>query len=388
AYARVRGYRSQVAVPLLRHDEAIGTVSLTRAESGGFTDDEIALLQTFADQAVIAIENVRLFTELQASNRDLTDAHSTRTATSEVFRVISHSQADVQPVFAAILDCAVRLCEADAGAMLRVDNDQLVLIEIKPRTPEAWAILNEHYPRPVDVTSLTGRAVVEARIVHVPDTEDPTAPAHLAHLLRGIGYRSQLSVPILRKGLPIGVLTLTRRVPGPFSEPQVELVQTFAEQAVIAIENARLLGELQARTQDLTRSVGQLTALGEVGRAVSSTLDLETVLTTIVSRAVQLADVEAGAIYQHDESAEVFPLRAPQNLPAEFLEIARPLALPKGEGVTGRLAVAREPVQIPDITVPDAYHGRKRYVLLGMGHRALLAVPLISEDHIVGGLVV
>ena len=111
-------------------------------------------------------------------------------------------------------------------------------------------------------------------------------------------------------------------------------------------------------------------------------------LTTIVSRAVQLSGLEAGAIYEYDETAEVFHLRATQSLPAEFLEIARPLALPKGEGATGRLAVTREPVQIPDVAAPEAYHGRMRDVLLRLGHRALLAVPLISEDHIVGGLVV
>src|SRR5262249_57988385 len=119
--------------------------------------------------------------------------------------------------------------------------------------------------------------------------------------------------------------------------------------AVIAIENARLLTELQARTSELTRSVGELTALGEVGRALSSTLDLETVLTTIVSRAVQLSGLEAGAIYEYDEVAEVFHLRATQNLPEGFLEIVRPFALPKGEGATCRLAVTREPVQIPDV---------------------------------------
>src|SRR5262249_7498704 len=160
---------------------------------------------------------------------------------------------------------------------------------------------------------------------------------------------------------------------------EVALLQTFADQAVIAIENARLLTELRARTQELTRSVEQLTALGEVGRAVSSTLDLETVLTTIVSRAVQLSGLEAGAIYEYDETAEVFPLRATQNLPEEFLEIARPLALPKGEGATGRLAVTREPVQIADLADLDAYRGRMRDVLLRLGHRALLAVPPLTD---------
>ena len=165
-------------------------------------------------------------------------------------------------------------------------------------------------------------------------------------------------------------------------------METFADQAAIAIENARLLSELQARTAELTRSVGQLTALEEVGRAVSSTLDLETVLTTIVSRAVQLSGAEAGAIYEYDEVDEAFHLRATQNLPDEFLAVARPTALRRGEGATGQLAVTRQPVLIPDIAVPGAYQSRLRDVLVGLGHRALLAVPLLREGHVVGGLVV
>jgi two-component system, NtrC family, sensor kinase len=195
-------------------------------------------------------------------------------------------------------------------------------------------------------------------------------------------------MPMLRGNNPVGVIVVSRAQSGPFSTAEVELLHTFADQAVIAIENVRLFTELQARTAELTRSVQQLTALGEVGRAVSSTLDLETVLTTIVSRAIQLAGLEAGAIYEYDETAELFHLRATQNLPDEFLEIARPLALPKGEGATGRLAVTREPVQIPDVEAPEAYQGRMRDILLRLGYRALLAVPLISEYHIVGGLVV
>src|SRR5262249_32969240 len=157
------------------------------------------------------------------------------------------------------------------------------------------------------------------------------------------GWRSALAVPMLREGEPVGAIMVTRTEPGSFESGNVELLQTFADQAVIAIENARLLGEIQKRTAELQRSVEQITALGEAVHAVSSSLDLETVLTTIVSRAVQLSDLEAGAIYEYDETAEVFHLRATQNLPAEFLEIAGPLALPKGEGATGRLAVTREP---------------------------------------------
>ena len=164
-----------------------------------------------------------------------------------------------------------------------------------------------------------GRAVVEARVVHVPDIEDPAAPPALTSVSKGLGFRSQLSVPILRGGQPIGVLVLSRHAPGPFSDAQIELVETFADQAVIAIENARLLSELQARTAELTRSVGQLTALGDVGRAVSSTLDLDTVLTTIVSRAAQLAGADGGSIYEYDEATEEFALRATHNLDDQVL---------------------------------------------------------------------
>jgi signal transduction histidine kinase len=373
---------------MLRHEEAIGTISLTRGEPGGFTGDEIALLQTFADQAVIAIENVRLFKELQTSNCDLTDALSRQTATSEVLRVISRSQTDVQPVFAAILDCAVRLCKADLGAICRVDDGRLVLVEVNPSVPEPWAILHESYPRPVDTTSLIGRAALEAKVIHVPDTEDVSAPAHLTRVTRGLGFRSQLSVPILRDARPIGVLALNRRAPGPFSEPQIELVKTFADQAVIAIENARLLGELQTRTRELTRSVNELTALGDVSRALSSTLDLATVLTTIVSRAVQLSGLDGGVVFEYDEAAEEFVQRVATETGGALAEIRRNTRFRKGEGVLGRTAITLEPAQVPDITVPGAYESRLRDNLIASGIRAILAVPMVREGRLIGCLAV
>jgi signal transduction histidine kinase len=193
-------------------------------------------------------------------------------------------------------------------------------------------------------------------------------------------------VPILRGGQPIGVLSLTRRVPGPFSEPQIELVQTFADQAVIAIENARLLGELQARTAELTQSVGQLTALGEISQAVSSTLDVETVLQTIVSRASQLAGADGCAIYEYDEATEAFHIRATHNLDPVLVETLRAAPLRKGEGAMGRAAETREPTQVADIAAPDAYQSHIRDTLLDAGYRALLSVPLLREGKIIGSL--
>ena len=392
--ARRQGWRSILSVPLMREGVSIGAIVLRRTEAHLFTERQIALLQTFADQAVIAIENVRLFTELKEKNRALTQAHAQvsealerQTATAEVLELIASSPGDLQPTFDGIVQRARQLCDGLFSALYGF-HGELVTIEADDHvTPANRELLRSRFPIAVNRSAIMQRVFLEHRVVHV---EDAAADPHLRRIpfQQAVGYRTVLFVPMLREGAAIGAIVVARGEVRPFTDTQIALLQAFANQAAIAIENTRLFKELETRTQDLTRSVGQLTALGEVGRAVSSTLDLETVLTTIVSRAVQLADVEAGAIYEYDEAAEVFHLRATQNLSEEFLEIARPLALPKGEGATGRLAVTREPVQIPDITAPDAYHGRMRDVLLRMGHRALLAVPLISEDHIVGGLVV
>src|SRR6185295_19420974 len=173
----------------------------------------------------------------------------------------------------------------------------------------------------------------------------------------------------------------------PFSDKQIALVQTFADQAVIAIENVRLFKELQSRTEALTKSVGQLTALGEVGQAISSTLDLETVLQTIVQRAVQLTGLDTGGIYEYDEVGELFTLRAAQNMSEEIAEMLRSEPIRKGEGAVGTTAVTREPVQVPDIQ-NENYQGRLREILVRSGRRAVLAVPLLREDHIIGALAV
>ncbi len=163
-------------------------------------------------------------------------------------------------------------------------------------------------------------------------------------------------------------------------------METFADQAAIAIENARLVNELQARTAELTRSVHELQALGEVSQALSSTLDLETVLNTIVSRANQLAGTDGGSVYEYDEQSETFQLRATDNLDEDVVVVARRTPIPRGEGILGRMAMTREAAQIPDIGQESAYHSPLRDVLLRTGTRALLAIPLLREDHLIGGL--
>jgi GAF domain-containing protein len=387
--ARARGYRSQVVVPMLRRDEAVGTIALTRRDPGGFGEDEIALLQTFADQAVIAIENARLLSELQATNRELTTALDKQTATSDILRVISRSQTDVEPVFQAIMDSAAVLLRAQSGALTRIIDGRLVLAAFTATDEAGEAALKANFPMSLDSGRLSALTVQARAPFNVADCEtDPRLTETGRRIARARGYRSQVVVPMLRHDEPVGTILLTRGEPGGFSDDEIALLETFADQAVIAIENARLLTELQARTQELTQSVGQLTALGEVGQAVSSSLDVDTVLSTIVGRAVQLAGADGGTLYEYDEGAESFELRATTNVDDQVRQLQRTSRLRLGEGAVGVAGQTREPVQIPDIAVEGAYDSRLREALLCAGTRALLAVPLLREERILGGLVV
>ncbi|HEX5863863.1 MAG TPA: ATP-binding protein, partial [Casimicrobiaceae bacterium] len=197
-----------------------------------------------------------------------------------------------------------------------------------------------------------------------------------------------LALPMLREGIPVGAIVVAWAECGSMQQGQEELLRTFADQAVIAIENVRLFTELEARTTELTQSVGELRALGEVGQAVSSTLDLETVLSTIVSRATQLTGVDGGSIWEYDETREEFYLHATDKLPDELVEALRAMPIKKGEGALGRLAVTGEPVQMRDIVDEGVYQSRVREILIRLGYHSLLAVPLLSEDRLLGGLTV
>jgi len=385
-------FPNTLSVPLLREGVPLGAITVTRAEVARFSDRQIALLQTFADQAVIAIENVRLFTELQEKNRALTQAHAQVTetleqqmATSEILRVISRSQTDVQPVFDTIVRSAVRLCDGLFSGLYQFDGELLHHAAHHNFTPEALEEVRRVFPARPTRTLFVGRAIVERAVVHIPDFDiDPEYEHHA--LSRAVGQRSGLWVPMLREGAPIGVIGVSRAEAGPFSDSEIELLKTFADQAVIAVENARLLSELQERTRQLSQSVNQLTALGEVGRAVSSTLDLETVLSTIVSRAVQLSGLDGGVVFEYDERAEEFVQRAMTETGEALAEARRATRIRKGEGVLGHTAFTLEPVQVPDIAVPGAYEGRLRETLIESGIRAILAVPMVRESRLIGCL--
>jgi len=381
--ARRLGFRTILSVPLVREGVAIGAIQLRRPESVPFTDKQVSLLQTFADQAVIAIENVRLFKELEARNRELRVSLEQQTATSELLKVIGRSTLDLQPIFETLAENAITLCAAERALIYRFDGQVLRVVATHNASAELITFL-ERNPLALSRASAAGRASLERRTIHLQDVL--ADPEYTYGATQVDAVRTVLGIPMLRADELLGVIIIYRHEVLPFTDSQVALMETFADQAAIAIENARLLSELQARTAELTRSVQELQALGEVSQALSSTLDLETVLATIVSRASQLAGAAGCSIYEYDEAAEHFELRATHNDDAQFVEALRAAPLRKGEGLMGRAAEMRETIQIPDITQPGAYQSSVRATLIRFGYRALLAVPLLREDQIIGSL--
>ena len=323
----------------------------------------------------------RLTEELEVRKRELAEAVEQQRATSEILRVISRSPAEVP--FDTIAATALRLCGAVLANIFTFDGELLHIAALAIPDPEQRDAVRRLYPRPPDRAQASSRAVLTRSVVAIHDTHsDPD------YGLKQFGFRSLLGVPLMRDGTPIGAIVVGRREPGPFPEQQIALLQTFADQTVIAIENVRLFKELEARTTELARLVEQLRALSEVGQAVSSTLDLETVLSTIVSRATQLASMDGGAIYEYEEGRGEFRLHATERLPNELVEALRSAPIPSGEGAVGGLATSGEPVAIPDIKDEALYQSRVREILLRLGYRSLLAVPLLRESRLLGGLLV
>jgi signal transduction histidine kinase len=319
-----------------------------------------------------------------ALTRELADVLEQQAATSEILRAISRSRTEVP--FETIAAAALKLCDASSANIFTFDGELLHAAALAIASPEGEAAVRRLFPRRPDRGLAASRAVLTRAMVVIPDTQQD--PEYELWDGGQWGFRSVVGIPLMRDREPIGALVVGRRDPGPFPDRQIALLQTFADQAVIALENVRLFRQLEARTTQLALSVEQLRALSEVGHAVSSTLDLETVLSTIVSRATQLASMDGGLMYEYEEARREFHLHATERLPDELVEALRSAPIPRGEGAIGRLATTGEPVTISDISDADAYRSRAREILLRHGYRSVLAVPLLREDRLLGGLVV
>ncbi|HKA40811.1 MAG TPA: GAF domain-containing protein [Burkholderiales bacterium] len=376
---RLGEMRTVLGVPVLREGEPIGVIGIFRLEVRPFAQKQIELVKTFADQAVIAIENVRLFKELQARNAEVSEALEQQTATTEILKVISQSPTDTQPVFDAIAERTARLCEANDVMIRRIDGDVMHVVAHVGPVPVPENI------RAAKITrgTIGGRAILERRMVQVEDVSKPeVAEEYPDALFRRYGgnYRTFLAAPLLRGDTAIGLIVIRRQEMRPFSEKQIAILQTFADQAVIAIENVRLFKELQARNAEVTEALEQQTTTAEILKVISqSPTDTQPVFDAIVKSGVHLFGGMNMTLrlVKGDESVTVAST-LPVAADAYVVSINE-------EGSTASRAIRRrEVVQVPDIPASDwlSEHAKRR--AQARGYRAALTAPLLREDVAIG----
>ena len=361
---------------MVGHEQVVGAIFVARRQPGLFSDTQVQLLKTFADQAVIAIENVRLFNETKTSLEQ-------QTATADVLKVISRSAFDLHAVFDTVAESSVKLCGADRAFIMRFDGELLRMVVAFNASEEHKKFVEQHPLRP-GRNGAVARAALERRTIHIPDLH---ADPEYSYGVRDVDVvRTVLAVPILKGDDLLGVMLIYHVEVRPFTDKQIALVETFADQAAIAIENFRLLDELRQRTNELSRSVGEQRALGEVSQAVNSTLNLETVLSTIVAKAVQLSGTGAGAIYVFDNRQREFHLRATYGMDQELIDALTQRRIGLDDPNVVQALAQSEPTQVADLR--DETPNEINEITLRAGFRARLTAPLMRGEAVVGFLVV
>jgi len=347
------GFRTLLGVPLMREGSPIGVIALGRNSVRPFTDKQIELATTFADQAVIAIENVRLFEAEQQRTRELSESLQQQTATADVLKVISRSTFDLQTVLDTLVQSATRLCEAqDAFIFLR--DGELYRVAARYGFSPEFQEYTEKRPITVDRGSAVGRTAIDGQLVHIPDVlADPEYARHDAQKIGG--YRAVLGAPLLRERNVVGVIFLTRTAPEPFTAKQIELIETFADQAVIAIENVRLFEEVQARTRELSEALEQQTATSDVLQMISSSPgELEPVFRGVLENAVRLCEAKFGTLELYQDGA--FRHVALHNVPQAYVAWRRDaLIRPDPRASLGRVVKTKEAVHTEDLRAIPPY---------------------------------
>ena len=377
--ARLAGYRTSLGVPLLREGSLIGLLVLQRATVRPYTDKEIELAETFADQAIIAIENARLLNELH-------EALQQQTATSEVLKVISSSPGELEPVFNTMLANAIRVCEAKIGVLYLRDGDDLRAVAATHDAPPEYVEARKQ--RGMAPDGPVRRAATTKQVVHIADIKELQSyrdghPLTVASVELG-KFRTVLGVPMLKDDELIGVITLNRQEVRPFTDKQIELVKNFAAQAVIAIENTRLLNELR-------QSLEQQTATSEVLQVISSSPGkLEPVFQTMLANAVRICEAKFGTLYRTE--GDSVRCVAMHGVPKAFAEERWrvPVIRPAPTTTLARALATKRPVQIADVRqYPDAPSGYTGGALAKLaGARTLLTVPMLKDDKLVGAIII
>jgi two-component system, NtrC family, sensor kinase len=374
--------RTMLAVPMLKGDELVGTITIYRLEVKPFTDKQTELVQNFAAQAVIAIENTRLLNGLRQRTDDLTESLEQQTATSEVLSIISSSPGELEPVFQTMLEKAVRICQATFGNIYRWDGHEVELVA-SHNVPPAFAEHRRRSPyRPSEDNAL-GRMIATKTLVHAIDAAAERAyterrePEVVAAVELG-GVRTYVAVPLLKDGGLIGVVTVYRKEVRPFTDKQIELLSNFAAQAVIAIENTRLLSELR-------QSLEQQTATSNVLEVISrSAFDLQAVFETVAESSVRLCGADRAFIFRYD--GELLRMIAAYNSPSEFKEwVAQHPIRPGRHSGSARAALERRTIHIPDVRAdPEYTYGAKTAEAI----RTILGVPILKGDELLGVMMI